>query len=81
MLALRRVGIVLFTVGWIAPLTCSFAMIYDFIRIVWRRANFGTRYDFPWHGFEIADDLFYLSMVWLALVMIGWALHFTRNQT
>lgn len=78
--SVKRISIVLGSVGWIAPLCASFWATHDFLRnVVWMRANFGKEYPFPWHPFELADEAFYLSMAWLAVVIVGWAIHLTRE--
>lgn len=79
--SIKRLLIVLGSVGWIAPLCASFWATHDFLwNVVWMRANFGKEYPYPWHPFDLADEAFYLSMAWLAVVIIGWAIHLTRTR-
>lgn len=77
----KRTLLVLATIGWLMPLCASFWAIYRFIwDVVWPAAAFGQHYQGSWHPFEIADDLFYFSMAWLALVLTGWTIYFTRRN-
>ena len=76
---LGRVLVVVGSVGWLVPLCASFWAIYRFIwDVVWPAAAFGKRYEYSWHPFNVADDLFYFSMARLAVVLLWWTVHLTR---
>lgn len=78
---LGRVLIVIGSVGWLVPLCASFWAIYRFIwDVVWPAAAFGKPYQSSWHPFSVADDLFYFSMGWLAVVLVCWTVHLTKPE-
>jgi hypothetical protein len=78
---LRRILVVLATVGWLAPLYLSYWFTYDFLwNVVWPAAAFGKPYMSSFHPFEYADELFYVSMLWLAVVLVGWSVFLTGRD-
>jgi hypothetical protein len=75
-----RSWIAFFSAGWMLPLAASFAAFYDFVwRVVWPLA---AQHDGatapPFHLFSLADDLFYIAMIWLTAVIIYWVVRATR---
>ena len=75
-----RLLLAVFSAGWIAPLSLAFVTFYDFIwRAIWPMAahHHGAAAP-PFHLFSVADDLFYLSMVWLSAAIIYWVVRATR---
>ena len=77
---IRRLLIILITVGWIAPLCASFWAIYGMIWLTFQVANGFEKFGPSWHPFSIADKLFYFSMAWLACVIIGWSVALTKER-
>lgn len=78
---LRCAFVVFATAGWLVPLCASYWATYDFLwNVVWPAAAFGKPYRAPWHPFSYADELFYLSMAWLAAVLIGWSFVLTGRK-
>ena len=63
--------------GWIVPLCTAFSINRDFLWKTYREAS-GAAVPMSWHPFEWADDLFYLSMAWLSIVVIVWSYRATR---
>jgi hypothetical protein len=78
---LRRILVVVGSVGWLAPLCVSFWAIYDYLcNVVWPKAAFGKEYYGSWHPVSFADELFYFSMGWLAVVLVCWTVHLTAPR-
>ncbi len=76
----RRILIILASVGWLVPLCASFAAIYHFLHdVVWPQAAWGQRFVYPFHPIEFADEAFYFSMAWLGAVIVGWTIRLTRD--
>lgn len=78
----RRTFIVLATVGWLVPLCVSYWAARDFLwNDVWPAAAFGKPSMKSWHPFDVSDELFYLSMIWLAAVQLGWSIALTGRNS
>ena len=76
----KRGLVVVGSAGWLAPLCASYWATYDFIaNVAWPAAAFGKPYKAAWHPFDMADEVFYLSMLWLGAAVIGWSLVLTRR--
>ena len=78
----KRFGLIGFSVGWLAPFTYSIASAYDFLlRWVWPAAAYNDHSAMqPLHPFYIAANLLYVSVVWLAIVIVYWVLRATRDR-
>ena len=77
----RRIAIVCATVGWLVPLCLSYWATHDFLRnVVWPAAAFDQPSLNPWHPFDLADELFYVSALWLAGVLLAWSIALTGNS-
>jgi hypothetical protein len=76
-----RLGLVIFSAGWLVPFTYSLASAYDFLfRWVWPAAAYNDHSSMrPLHPFYMADKLFYVSVAWLAAAIVFWVLRATRN--
>lgn len=78
---LRRALIVTATTAWLLPLCVSYWATYDFLwNVVWPAAALGQPFMGSWHPFGYADELFYLSMLWLAIVLFGWSIALTGRS-
>lgn len=78
---MRRAFIVLATIGWLVPLCVSYWASHDFLwNHVWPAAALGQPSMRPWHPFDVADELFYFSIAWLATVLIGWSINLTATR-
>ncbi len=79
---LRRALIVIATAGWLMPLCVSYWATHDFLwNAVWPAAAFDRPYMSSSHPFIYADELFYLSMVWLGAVLVGWSIALTGRDS
>lgn len=73
---LKRALLALFSAGWIVPFCMSHWLSQDFMTGVvvpavrdgelWRGGS--------WGPFKLIDQLFYTSMIWLAVVIVTWSL-------
>lgn len=80
MRVLKRTLIAFLSAGWLAPLTLSFWATYDFFwNMAWptvQGANPIPRS--PFHLIVFADELFFLSVVWAAVVIMAWSFRLSR---
>ena len=77
---LRRALIAFASAGWLVPLGLSFWAMYDFVwDVVWPTAAWGMPNKIaPFHLFEYADELFFVSLAWAAIAIVAWSLRLTR---
>lgn len=77
---IKRAMIAMASAGWLVPFCLSFWASYDFLwNVVWPVAVTGdTNQLSPFHLFGLADELFYLSAAWCAVVIIAWSIRLTR---
>jgi hypothetical protein len=78
---LKRVMIALLSAGWIIPFCLTHWLSQEFMTAVVVPA---IRVGKPWIGsfdpFPPIDRLFYISMIWLAVVLVTWSLRFTSSN-
>ncbi|WP_309663048.1 hypothetical protein [Sphingomonas sp.] len=75
----RRAFVVAGSVGWIVPLCLAIVIGRDFAWLTFQIAN-GQAESPPWHCFELLPALFFLSMAWLATVVICWTFTLTGKR-
>ena len=77
----RRALLVFASVGWIGPFGLAFWCEHDFLfNRIFQWLNTGERTVFSFHPVTYAPEIFALSMVWLAGIIIWWVLRLTRGQ-
>jgi hypothetical protein len=75
----KRIGILLASVGWIAPLSLAFFIGHGFAWLTYKIA-IGQAEPVPLHPFDLMSALFYFAMLWLAVVIGGWTLWLTKGR-
>ena len=77
-----RLVLLFLSVGWLVPLALSIWAAYDFVwRVVWPVAAWKDGENVTtFHFFEWSDELFLVSMAWLAGIIIYWVLGATKRQ-
>ena len=79
---LQRLLLVVFSSGWLVPFTYSIVAAYDFVwRVVWPMAAWHDASHLnPFHLFEWSGVLLYVSVAWLAVVIVYWVLRATSPR-
>lgn len=73
MRTIKTIIIILFSTGWMIPFSWSIWITHEYIKkVVWPQARWGTPYDYPFHFFDIAHYVFFVSMIWLFTVILYW---------
>ena len=57
--------------GWILPLSFSYYGLYSFVwDVVWMKARWNLDYNYNFHIFNYSMLLFFISMIWVFLIIL-----------
>jgi hypothetical protein len=77
---MKRLAIIIFSVGWLIPFCISFWAVYDFVHnIMWPTLGLDEPTITSYHPIQWAIIAFSIAMVWLACAIIAWSFHLTRK--